>query len=70
MTVGAGKYRSEAEALLTMYRAEAVVVCVIGGVRGTGFSLAQSDEVVMQELPGALRIIAEQIEAEVHSDDG
>ena len=58
MNVGTGKYRSEAEALLTMHRAEAIVVCVIGGVRGTGFSLAVMDQTVMQEIPAALRIIA------------
>lgn len=70
MRTGAGKYRSEAETLLAMHRAEGVVVCIMGGVRGTGFSLATTDGSVLGSLPEALRFIADQIEIETSGGGG
>jgi hypothetical protein len=60
----AGKYRSPTETILTMYKADAALVCITGGVSGNGYSVAVNDPALLRSLPHVLRSIADQIEAD------
>lgn len=64
---GPGKFDKECEQLLMLNSADAVMVAVLGGPKGSGFSIAVTKwnkAPVMQALPGVLRSIADQIESD------
>lgn len=65
MTVGKGKYDNEASRVFKDTRAGAVVLMVIDGERGTGFSVLSSDRRVIRNLPDLLKSVASEIEPEV-----
>lgn len=67
MAEGRGKFDKECEVVLTAVNADAVMVAVLGGVKGSGFSLSIKREcrtTVLLELPSVLRSIADQIDAD------
>ena len=61
MALGPGKYDEQATAVREATRAESVIVVVINGSRGSGFSV-QTTEPLALKLPAILRIIADQID--------
>jgi len=62
MAFGPGKYDDLATELRIAARADGVLVLVVNGDRGTGFS-AQLTPLLTLTLPGILRDIADQIDA-------
>lgn len=71
MAVGPGKYDDLATYVREKAEAKGVVLIVIGGPEGPGFSV-QGDLATMVMLPSMLRAMADQIEADLHSpsEDG
>jgi hypothetical protein len=57
---GPGKYDDDCEEILHRHGARGVLLAVIGGDKGQGFSVA-ADFSVMSMLPDMLEFIAEQI---------
>jgi hypothetical protein len=66
MARGPGKYDDVATMALRETRASGVIVIVVGGDRGSGFSV-QAVEGVALDLPQILRTMADQIEKDVQS---
>jgi hypothetical protein len=64
MAAGPGKYDRQATAVRELTDAEAVVVIVIGGRHGSGFSVQASLEFAVK-LPALLRRVADDIEADM-----
>lgn len=63
MAIGeGGKYDQECELLFVTTGAQTACVIVVGGVRGTGFSLSTRDPSHLSLLIGVLRDVANQIE--------
>ena len=63
MALGPGKYDDLCTAARMMGRAESVVVIVLNGERGSGFSVQTTDPDFHRKLPRLLRDTADQIEA-------
>lgn len=63
MPEGPGKYDDLATYVREQSNAETVLVVIIGGVYGQGFSVQSENPEVLVELPQMLRYIASQIEA-------
>lgn len=61
--IGPGKYETETSIVRELTRARGVVLMVIDGHRGSGFS-AQLPPELLASLPAALREVADQIEAD------
>lgn len=61
MALGPGKYDAECTRLMVEEHAEAVLLIVIGGKRGAGFSCQATPEVAFS-LPRILRQVADEIE--------
>jgi hypothetical protein len=61
MTIGPGRY----DDLCTMVReatdAEGVIIIVLGGDRGHGFSCQFTDPAMLASVPGTLETIADQV---------
>ncbi len=74
MPIGEGKYDRECEAILRLERAGLVLVIVIGGRRGGGFSLAALDNPehlgLIPQVPGMLRQIADKVEEDLRKSKG
>lgn len=65
MTVGTGgKYDAECEALFLLTGATATFVAVVGGNRGSSFSMSTRDPRIVPVLASVLRDIANQLEAD------
>jgi hypothetical protein len=64
MALGPGKYDEEATMVQQRTNAAGVIVIVIGGDKGEGFAI-QATLGVTLSLPKMLRIIADQIEADI-----
>jgi hypothetical protein len=64
MARGPGKYDDVATMALQETRASGVIVIVLGGDRGSGFSV-QAVEGVVLDLPQLLRTTADQIEKDL-----
>lgn len=65
MSVGSGgKYDAESELALAMTQGKLVALIVVGGTRGTGFSLATIDPRLLPSVVGVLRDVANQVEAD------
>ena len=62
MPYGAGKYDKECMAAMTTTEANTVVLVVLGGNRGHGFSITSVDTGIEQKLPSLLRQLADSIE--------
>lgn len=65
---GPGKYDAECEYLLVDVDAEAALVIVLGGRRGSGFSFSERADVMhklLQLVPDILRQVAAEIEADI-----
>lgn len=68
MTIGPGKYDKETTMVMEATNAQGVVLIVIGGDRGDGFSVQATLEVTLalpMILPMMLRSIADQVEADL-----
>ena len=65
MAIGPGKYDYLATAVRETTDANAVIVIVIGGQDGSGFSVQASQHEYAVALPALLRRIADQIEADM-----
>lgn len=65
MPRGPGKYDPEASAALASAQAAAVVLIVIGGDRGSGFSVQSMTPDTLRNLPNLLRGIADAIDQDV-----
>ena len=63
MPVGPGKYDPECYALFNETSAETVIIAVVGGRRGNGFSVNSLDPDSHKKIPAMLRLMADQIEA-------
>lgn len=63
MTAGPGKYDDQATAVRLATGADTVLVLVIGGDRGEGFSVQTRDPTMAREVPNILRTLAAAIEA-------
>jgi hypothetical protein len=66
MTIGVGKYDEEAGMVLQRTNARAVILIVIGGNRGEGFSV-QAYEDIAPVLPKLLRHTADEIEKDMQA---
>lgn len=64
MAVGPGKYDDYATTVRLGARAKGVILLVLGGEKGSGFSV-QADGPTTLQLPALLRNIADQIEADL-----
>lgn len=64
MALGPGKYDHIATAARQVTKARGVVVIVIGGEAGSGFSVQTTDPHLSRALPALLRELAEQIDAD------
>lgn len=62
MPVGPGKYDKECEEILLRDHADVVLVIVIGGKRGDGFSLSGVNPFVIPNIAAILRHVADSIE--------
>lgn len=65
MSLGGGKYEAETTDILLEHGASAVLVIVVGGKLGPGFSVAATDPAVMAKLAQMLRIVADQIDGDL-----
>lgn len=63
MAIGPGKYDDYATTVRLGARAQGVILLVLGGDKGSGFSV-QADGPTTLQLPSLLRNIADQIEAD------
>lgn len=63
-TIGPGIYNEEATLVRTRTEAEGVILMVIKGAKGTGFSVQASPE-IQAALPGLLHSIADTLEYEL-----
>ena len=61
MALGPGKYDAECTQVMVAEHAEAVLVIVIGGKKGSGFA-CQATPAVTFSLPRILRNVADEIE--------
>ena len=64
MAVGPGKYDPEAQGVREATHAQSVMLIVINGDRGSGFSV-QSDLTTLARLPTMLRFMAEEIDKDL-----
>lgn len=64
MAIGPGKYDDLATMIRARAAAQGVIVMVIGGALGSGFSVQASAEVTAN-LPALLRTIADDIERDI-----
>ena len=64
MAIGPGKYDEETQAVRVATHAQSVMLIVIGGDRGSGFSV-QSDVVTLSRLPEMLRFMADEIDKDM-----
>lgn len=64
---GEGKYDGSAEMLLARLDAKAVLVGVIEGNKGNGFSVCTKEALVLVKLPEILRNMADQLEQTLKS---
>ena len=67
--IGKGKYDLECSAVRMRTLATGVIVIVIGGDRGSGFSMQAPPEMTAK-LPGVLRHMADEIEADLKPSNG
>jgi hypothetical protein len=65
MQQGGGKYEVQCTHALLETRANGIVLIVLGGYNGSGFSIAMSDPNLLVNLPRLLREVATEIEAEI-----
>ena len=68
MALGPGKYDDEATVVMEMTRAAGVLLMVMGGDRGQGFSFQGNIELIRQ-IPAMLRTVADQIEDDLNSPE-
>lgn len=65
MPQGPGKFDAECEELLKEHHAEVVMVVVLGGKRGSGFSLSTTNPQRLPEVIKVMRSAADQIEKDM-----
>lgn len=65
MAIGPGKYDHLATYVREQAQAEAVILIVVGGDRGGGFSVQAHSLDITASLPALLRHIADEIEADL-----
>jgi hypothetical protein len=66
MALGPGKYDAEASEIRIRTNAAGVLLMILGGNQGTGFSV-QASIAVQLNLPELLRLTADEIERELKS---
>lgn len=57
-----GRYDDEAENLIKKLDAEMVIVCVLNGNKGSGFSVVSYSQEVVDKMPSVLRGMADQMD--------
>lgn len=67
MAIGPGKYGARAEAILRDVGGDLCIV-ILNGREGPGFDLATSNPVLLVAIPGILRLVADQIAADLERD--
>lgn len=65
MTVGPGKYDDLCTLVREKVSAEGVIVIVLGGDRGNGFSCQFADPAMLARMPGILEDVAVEIRKDV-----
>ena len=68
MPLGPGKYDELATLVRVVADADGVVLIVLGGCEGSGFSVQGPPE-VLGELPALLRLVADGIEQNIREED-
>jgi hypothetical protein len=63
--MGEGKYDDVCGRVMTDTDADGVLLIIINGVRGQGFSMKTTDRTLEQKLPALLRFVADQIEYDI-----
>ena len=64
MPMGPGKYDDEVTALMEKLKAQGIILWVIGGPKGEGFSMQATLDVTLNT-PAILRSMADQIEESI-----
>lgn len=67
MASGPGKYDLQCTRTLHELRAKCVILLVVNGAQGSGFSVASTDPALVHMVPAALRQIADAVEADLRS---
>jgi hypothetical protein len=62
MAIGPGKYDEVCTVAREATNAKATILIIVGGKRGSGFSMQIADTTIMLDLPATLRGIAEELE--------
>jgi hypothetical protein len=65
MATGPGTYDKEATAVRESTGAETVMILVVGGLRGNGFSVQTVDPDFGRNIPAMLRQMADEIERDI-----
>ncbi len=65
MSLGPGKYDDACTEAREMTAADLVLLVVMGGASGHGFSVQCVDPIMLQQVPELLRLIADQIEKDI-----
>jgi hypothetical protein len=65
MAIGPGKYDEECTYVREATNADAVIVIVLGGLKGSGFSVQTTTPALTKRLPEVLRYIANGIDEDV-----
>jgi hypothetical protein len=68
MAAGGGKYDEECTEIREKTQSKGVLLIVIDGIKGGGFSAQMTPE-HMAKMPGVLRIVAEQIERDMQNPE-
>lgn len=69
MALGPGKYDDACTQVRIDTNAHAVLLLVLEGTKGSGFSLQVHDMDIVAQLPTMLRNLADQIEADGHWEE-
>jgi len=65
LSTGPGRYDDACTAARQATDASSIVLLVIGGNRGSGYSVQAVDPQLLERLPGLLRFVAEEIKRDL-----
>lgn len=67
MAAGKGIYGDECDEMQERTKAQTIVLVIIDGKKGSGFSMNSTDQSMHLKLPGMLRLMADEIERDGES---
>lgn len=65
MPIGPGRYDNECQTIHETSKADVVMLLIVNGDKGSGFSLSSKEYKFIKEMPAMLRYMAEKIEADL-----